>query len=264
MKRRQLMRYAGASLLAAIGSAWTSEFQTYQAQSRGSLTVKWLGHTCFLFTGSGLRILVNPFQTLGCTAGYRLPRVKADFVLISSRLLDEGAAEELPGNPRILYESGVYEIKGIKLQGISIAHDREGGRRFGTNVAWLWTQGGVRVLHLGGAAAPIEIEQKILMGSPDVALIPVGGGPKAYNPQEAKQAMEVLKPKVMIPTQYLTEAADKNACDLVPVENFLELTKGMQVSRIDSDTIAIRRGDLPKEGTLIRVLSSRNALKFSS
>ena len=76
--------------------------------------------------------------------------------------------------------------------------------------------------------------------------------------------MEVLKPKVMIPTQYLTEAADKNACDLVPVENFLELTKGMQVSRIDSDTIAIRRGDLPKEGTLIRVLSSRNALKFSS
>ena len=122
----------------------------------------------------------------------------------------------------------------------------------------------MRVLHLGGAAAPIEIEQKILMGSPDVALIPVGGGPKAYNPQEAKQAMEVLKPKVMIPTQYLTEAADKNACDLVPVENFLELTKGMQVSRLDSDTIAIRRGDLPKEGTLIRVLSSRNALKLSS
>ena len=154
MKRRQLMRYAGASLLAAIGSAWTSKFQTYQAQSRGSLTVKWLGHTCFLFTGGGLRILVNPFQTLGCTAGYRLPRVKADFVLISSRLLDEGAAEELPGNPRILYEPGVYEIKGIKLQGIGIAHDREGGRRFGTNVAWLWTQGGGENSAFGWRSSP--------------------------------------------------------------------------------------------------------------
>ncbi|MGK7877147.1 MAG: MBL fold metallo-hydrolase [Xenococcaceae cyanobacterium] len=257
MKRRQLIHYAGAGLLTAMGTAWASGFQTYQAQTNSSVLVQSLGHTCFLFTGSGLRILVNPFRTIGCTAGYRLPRVEADLVLISSQLWDEGATEGLPGNPRVIFEPGVYQFNRLRIQGISIAHDREGGRRFGINVAWRWNQGGLKILHLGGAAAPIEIEQKILMGSPDLALIPVGGGPKAYNPQEAKQAMEALKPKVMIPTQYLTEAADKDACDIVPVEEFLKLTEGMQVSRINSDRIAIGPRNLPKEGTLIRVLSYR-------
>jgi L-ascorbate metabolism protein UlaG (beta-lactamase superfamily) len=216
---------------------------------------------CFLFTGGGLRILVNPFRAVGCLAGYRLPKVEADLVLISSQLWDEGAAENLPGNPKVLYESGVYEIKGLRIEGIGIPHDREGGRRFGTNVAWRWNQGGIKILHLGGAAAPIEIEQRILLGTPDLALVPVGGGPKAYNPQEALQAIETLKPKIVIPTQYLTSGADKSACDLVPVSDFLQLAKGMNIRQIGDNKLRIARRDLPKEGTLIRVLSYQQALK---
>lgn len=248
------MRYAGASMLAALGTAWASGRQSYRAQT-GSVTVQWLGHSSFLFTGGGLRILANPFQALGCTAGYRQPSVAADIVLISSRLLDEGSAAGLPGNPRILYEPGVYNIDGIRLEGIGIPHDREGGRRFGINVAWRWAQGDVEILHLGGAAAPIELEQKILMGTPDLALVPVGGGPKVYDPQEAKQAIQILSPKIAIPTQYLTQGADREACPLAPVEEFLEVVDGMQVSQLSGDTITLRSGDLPQEGTLIRVLS---------
>ena len=261
MKRRELIRYAGVGLLTALGTTWSSRWQTYQAQTSSSLTIKYLGHTCFLFIGNGLRILVNPFRDLGCTAGYRLPRVEADLVLISSQLLDEGAAEDLLGNPRILFEPGLYRIQGLEFQGISIAHDREKGRRFGNNVAWRWNQGGIKILHMGGAAAPIEIEQKILMGTPDVVMLPVGGGPKAYNPQEAKEAMQTLNPKVVIPTQYLTEAADKDVCDIMPVDSFLELTEGTPVSRINSDGITITSGDLPKNGPVIRILSHQSRLK---
>lgn len=257
MRRRQLIRYAGASLLAAGGTTWMAGWGSDRAtaQSGGSLGVQYLGHTCFLFTGSGMRILVNPFRALGCTAGYSLPKVQADLVLISSQLWDEGAAEGLPGNPKVLFESGVYEIGGIRFQGVGIAHDREGGRRFGTNVAWRWNQGGIRVLHMGGAAAPIEIEQKILLGSPDLALIPVGGGPKSYNPEEAKQAIDALNPKIVIPTQYLTSAADKAACDLVGIDEFLKLAEGMNVRKMGDSQMSLRPADIPKEGTVIRVLS---------
>ncbi|ACK71122.1 conserved hypothetical protein [Gloeothece citriformis PCC 7424] len=266
MKRRQIMYYGGASVLAATSTLLTSQWQKAQGQTSASnsLFVQYLGHTCFLLTGSGLRILVNPFRALGCTAGYRLPKVEADLVLISSQLWDEGAAENLPGNPRILYEPGVYEIRGFKIQGIGIAHDRNGGRRFGTNVAWRWNQGGISILHLGGAAAPIAIEQKILMGSPDLAFVPVGGGPKAYNPQEAKQAMEILRPRMLIPTQYLTTAADQSACEIVSVDNFLKLVEGMNVRFIANNQLTVRRQDLPKEGTLIRVLDYKQVLKPAS
>jgi L-ascorbate metabolism protein UlaG (beta-lactamase superfamily) len=256
MKRRQLMRYAGAGLLTTLGTGLASGFNSYQAQTAsGELSVQWLGHTCFLFTGSGLRILVNPFRPLGCTAKYRPPQVAADLVLISSQLLDEGAVEGLPGNPRILFEPGVYQVGGIQLQGISIDHDRAGGRQFGTNLAWQWTQGGIKILHLGGAAAPIALEQKILIGRPDLALIPVGGGPKAYNPQEAKQAVGTLNPKLVIPTQYRTQAANAEACDIVPVDEFLTLMEGIQVRRVNSDTITLKSADLPQNGSVIQVLS---------
>ena len=116
MKRRDLIRYTGASVLATLGTMGTSAFRATLAQSANqSLSVQWLGHSAFLFSGSGMKILVNPFRTLGCTAGYRLPRVKADLVLISSQLWDEGAAEGLPGNPKVLFEPGVYEINGLKI-----------------------------------------------------------------------------------------------------------------------------------------------------
>ncbi|MDX2232850.1 MAG: MBL fold metallo-hydrolase [Leptolyngbyaceae cyanobacterium bins.349] len=255
MKRRHLMRYAGASLLTALGTGAASGWQSYQAQAGGTLSVQWLGHTCFLFTGGGAgRILVNPFRAVGCTAGYRPPKVAADLVMISSQLLDEGAVEILPGNPKLLFEPGTYQVNGRQFVGIRTPHDLMDGKRFGINVAWRWRQAGLDILHLGGAAAPITPEQKILMGRPDVVLIPVGNGPKAYTPENAKAAIAVLNPKVIIPTHYRTQAAAKGACDLVPVEDFLTLMSGVPIRRV-GNTIALRPSDLPRTGMVIQVMS---------
>ncbi|KJH70419.1 MBL fold metallo-hydrolase [Aliterella atlantica] len=249
MKRRQILSGAGAGLVTTLFT------QAALAQKGGSLSVQWLGHTCFLFSGNNSRILVNPFQPIGCTAKYRPPKVQAGAVLISSQLLDEGAVEGLPGKPRIIYEPGVYRYNNIQIQGIATDHDRQGGRRFGTNVVWRWNQGGINIVHLGGAAAPITIEQKILMGRPDVLFVPVGGGAKAYNPEEAVQAVRELNPKLVVPTHYSTQAADASKCDLVPVDRFLELMQGTPVRRASSDTITINSGNLPPKGMAIQVMS---------
>jgi L-ascorbate metabolism protein UlaG (beta-lactamase superfamily) len=254
MKRRQLMRYAKAGLLTAVGMGAASGLERYQAQSGGSVNIQYLGHTCFLFSGGGPRILVNPFRSLGCMAGKPVPKVATDLVLISSQLLDEGAIEVVPGSPRLLYEAGVYQVSGKQIQGIRTEHDRVGGKRFGVNVAWRWKQSGVDILHLGGAAAPISVEQKILMGTPDVLLIPVGNGAKAYSPEEAKQAIGVLNPKIIIPTHYRTTAANKDTCDLVPLEGFLSLMSGIPVRRVGSST-ALSAGSVPKGGQMIMVMS---------
>ncbi|MBE9177961.1 MBL fold metallo-hydrolase [Oculatella sp. LEGE 06141] len=257
MKRRQLIRYAGAGILAMAGTGIISRLQPAQAQASGSVTIQSLGHTCFLFTGNGRRVLVNPYRPIGCTAGYRPPQVATDLVMISSRLLDEGVVEGIPGSPRLLSEPGIFEVQGIEVQGISTEHDRVGGRRFGMNVAWRWNQGGVNLLHMGGAAAPISVEQQILLGRPDVLLLPVGGGPKAYTAQEAKAAIQVLNPKVIIPTHYRTQAADANACNIASIDEFLSAMDGTPVRRANGDTVTIGRSDLPDSGSRIEVLSYR-------
>lgn len=253
MKRRQFVQYAGAGALTSLGLGFTSGLAQAQA---GGLSVQWLGHSCFLFSGGGKRILVNPFRSLGCTAGYRPPKVAADLVMISSQLLDEGAVEILPGNPRLLYEPGVYQLSGTQIEGIRTDHDLVGGKRFGINVVWKWQQGGINILHLGGAAAPISVEQKILMGRPDLLLIPVGGSPKAYDPQAAKQAIDILQPRVIVPTQYLTQAANKDRarCDLVAVDTFLSVMGGTPVRRV-GNSISLSPRDLPANGMVINVMS---------
>ena len=258
MKRRQLIRHGSIVLLTAMGSGYISKARAQTSKNRtDAVTIKYLGHSCFLFSGNGLDILVNPFRPAGCTAGYRKIDKVPDVVMISSFLLDEGAIEDVAGNPQVFTESGDYKFQGLKIQGISTLHDREGGRRFGKNIAWKWQQGGVNILHLGGAAAPISIEEKILMGTPDVLLIPVGGGPKAYNPTEAKKAIDTLNPKVVIPTQYRTAAADPQNCDLADVDEFLTLTEGIAAKKLSVDSIAIKPSDLPKDQPVIRVLQYR-------
>ena len=252
MKRRQLIGYGAISLTTAIATTILPG-RSVLAQDTAGVTIQYLGHTCFLFTGSGLKVLVNPYRAAGCTAGYNLPDVQPDVVLASSFLFDEGAVESVKGDPEIITERGVHSVGGIKFQGFGLPHDREEGRRFGQNTAWRWTQGGVNILHLGGAAGTLSTEDKILLSGADILLAPVGGSVKAYNPQEAKQAIQVLNPKMVIPTHYLTSASDEE-CDLAPVEEFLTLVQDLEVSKVGSDRFTVKKSYLNGDRTLVRVL----------
>ncbi|NBD32408.1 MAG: Zn-dependent hydrolase [Cyanobacteria bacterium] len=255
MKRRQVIQYIGLGALTTVGSIFLSP-QAYQAQTSPQIEITWLGHTAFLFSSDEFRVLVNPFKPIGCTAGYAAPEVNADLVMISSQLFDEGGGvANLPNNPRVLFEPGLYEFQGQEIQGISMPHDREGGRRFGINIAWSWQQGGLKILHLGGAAAPLEFDQKILMGKPDIVIIPVGGGPKAYTPELAKQAMETLQPKLVIPSHYRTTAADEDACDLVGIEEFTKLLEPGSFETLDRNQITLTPNALPEQ-MQVKIMSS--------
>lgn len=253
IRRRQFLRYVQGGLIASLGTSLVGHWQTSRADAAGSLSIQSLGHTCFLISGSGVRVLVNPFRSIGCTAKYSAPKVSADLVLISSRQLDEGVVEGLPGKPKLLFEAGPYRTNGLQFQGIRTLHDRVNGFRFGTNVAWQWKQGGLKLLHLGGIASPISIEQKILMGSPDVVFIPVGGGDETYTAEEAKAAIALLQPRLVIPTHYRTGAANPSVCDLDPVDNFLKVMAGNSIRRGGS-SLSLSAGSLPGKGPVIQVM----------
>lgn len=257
MKRRSLIQLMGTGLLTAASPLLTSRLQPVLAQGNsGGLTLQWLGHSCFLFSGSGQRILVNPFKPLGCTARYRPIQAESNLVMISSQLLDEGYVDSLPGDPKLLFESGIYRVSSLQIQGIPTEHDRQGGRRFGQNLAWKWTQGGIKILHLGGIAAPISLEQQILMGQPDILFIPIGGGPKNFNPEEAAKAVQLLKPRVIIPTQFLTAAADSATCPLVEVKEFQTLLSGVTVQQVSGSAVSFSASSLPKKESALYLLSN--------
>jgi L-ascorbate metabolism protein UlaG (beta-lactamase superfamily) len=275
MKRRQLLQYTATVLLTGIATTFTSNKSSLFAQTANNLTIQWLGHTCFLLTGNGLRILINPFRPLGCTQGYNAPRPVADVVLISSQLLDEGAAENLPNDPEVLFEPGEYKINNLDFDGILIPHENDPdyirnnvGMKYMPNVAWVWNQSNLKILHLGGAGASIGMNEKIFINNPDIMFIPVGSPrdndlyKKGYQPQQAINIIRELRPKMVFPTHYRGSGAS-DTCPLSPVDEFLALATENNIShqRINNNALAVNSNNLPAQTPVIRVLSDSSLLR---
>lgn len=257
MKRRQLIRYGAMGVLASAGAVLGGRNRAIAAES---LSIEYHGHTCFRINGGGLSVLNNPFKPVGCTANYVPPRFNADVVTISSHLLDEGYVQELPGNPGLLRKPGLYKFRDTQFQGLGMAHDRVDGFRFGRNVAWLWQQAGLSIFHMGGAAGILDPELRILIGRPDILILPVGGVEKAFNAQEAMAVITELEPRLVIPSHYRTAAADAETCTIEPIDAFVSAfgsAKGSdRIQTVGRSGITITSNSLPSDGTTIaRILS---------
>lgn len=245
MKRRNFIALGAGTALSAVAPIY--------AQDQPVLNIRWFGHLAFEISGGGLRLFTHPFRPAGCTADMKLPDpITADFVMISSRLFDEGYIEGLSTDTRVLAEPGSYNIKNTNFQGVAISHDRLGGRRFGQNVMWRWEQAGIRILHMGGSAATLTNEQRILVGRPDILILPVGGSDKAYNAQEAWSVAQSLNPKIVIPAYYRTSKANET-CTQKGLDEFLELAPKEKTVRVKSNNYGLRARDLP-ESLVVRIL----------
>ena len=260
MRRRQILRLAQGGLISAFTAGIIAD--AANSQTNSTLKLEWLGHMSFLVSGDGVRFLTHPFRPAGCTANLPAPTAASDYILISSRLLDEGYLENLPKNTRVLSEPGSYNIKGLNLQGIMMDHDRIGGRRFGRNVAWKWKQSGIFVLHLGGASTPINASQRILMGRPDVLILPIGGNAqgndpmqaKAYSPVEAFAIVQELNPRIVIPVYYRTDKSSKS-CQLASIDEFLALMPKDSIKKLEGSSLELKASSLP-QNTVVRVLKA--------
>jgi L-ascorbate metabolism protein UlaG (beta-lactamase superfamily) len=197
-------------------------------RAESGVTITSYGHSALLIQGGGASVLVNPFKAVGCAAGLAEPRVSANVVLASSRLLDEGAPV---ASGRLLSSPGSYRVAGLKIEGIAAPHDRFGGRRFGNATLWRWRQGGLDFAHLGGTAAQLKPEDKVLLGRPDVLIIGVGGGAKVYDGPEAAAVVRELAPRRVIPVQYVSGKPPAQ-CDQGSVEPFLQAMAGTPVKRV--------------------------------
>ena len=198
------------------------------ASANTGVTITSYGHSALLIQGGGAKVLVNPFKAVACAAGLAEPKVSANVILASSLLLDEGAPV---ASGKFLSQPGSYRLAGLKIEGISAPHDRFGGRRFGQSTLWRWNQGGLSFAHLGGTAAKLSPEDRVLLGKPDVLILGVGGGAKVYDGAEAAAVVRELAPKRVIPVQYLSGKTPAN-CDQSSVEPFLEAMKGTSVKRV--------------------------------
>ena len=214
----------------------------------GDLLLKSLGHGSFLIKGREKSVLINPFKAIGCASDLNEPKgINADFILASSKLADEGYN---PNDQLMFVEPGVYKFEDILLNGIEVPHDRVGGRRFGMATVWSWEQNNLKIVHMGGAAGEMDINNQIILSRPDILFISIGGGFKSYNGSEASNIVKTLKPSIVVPVHFMRGKNISDNCDFSNADFFLEnmqdfkvkyLGKSFEINskRIDKNTIYI-------------------------
>jgi L-ascorbate metabolism protein UlaG (beta-lactamase superfamily) len=217
---------ATPALALATSLALATTLAPAAARAAGGVTITSYGHSALLIRGGGATVLLNPFQAVGCAAGLSEPRVSADVILASSRLKDEGAPV---ASGRLLVKPGSYRVAGLRFEGISLPHDRFGGKRFGLSTVWRWQQGGLEFAHLGGTAGRLSPSDRVLLGRPDVLIVGVGGGAKVYSGSEAAEVVRELQPRRVIPVQYGGRASA--GCDQGGAQPFLDAMAGTKVNQ---------------------------------
>lgn len=177
------------------------------------MKIRWFGHSCFYITSNnGTRILTDPFAD---SVGYRFPNEEADIVTVSHNHYDHNNTKAVRGNFEAFNKVGLYEYKDVQIKGIPSFHDKVKGWKRGANIIFVMNVDGIRVCHLGDLGhIPGQI-QVSGVGQIDILMVPVGGI-FTVDAEGARDVVELLKPKIVIPMHYKTphlsfklEGADK-------------------------------------------------------
>jgi len=165
--------------------------------------LEYIAHASFVVqSGSGARVVIDPFNSerwIGLTFPADL---KADAVLVSHPHYDHDASYYLPAGTPVFRRPGRYAIGDITVEGYQGRHADPSGRDFGqTNTIWVIDTGGVRIAHLGDNG-PVGADLLASLGRVDVLLVP-GDSQKHILSDEAIAGIRAaLAPKLTIPMHY--------------------------------------------------------------
>lgn len=211
------------------------------------MKIQYLGHSSFKLTDStGISVVTDPYAP---QIGFFMPKVSANAVTISHHHFDHDNAAAVGGNPQIIDKAASYQLEGVKISAIKSFHDPVGGKMRGENVIFKFNMDGLTVCHLGdlGEACSAELIERIL--PVDVLLIPVGGN-YTIDAKTAKEYVDRLMPKIVIPMHYRTN--DLNV-DIENLDGFINLFDEDTIEKRDSSEIEISRSNL-SSGTKVVVL----------
>lgn len=200
------------------------------------LILRWYGHACFTVTCRDFTVAFDPYED-DYVPGFSPLHLAADLVLCSHQHNDHNAANL------------VQPISGhqnpFRITEIPTFHDPEGGRLRGGNIIHMLQVGKLRMAHFGDIGCTLTPAQAAELQDLDLALIPVGGF-YTIGPKEAKELIDLIRPKVVVPMHY--RMGNIGLPKVAEAEAFLSLVEDYVY--YPADTLTINEGTRPQIAVL--------------
>lgn len=155
------------------------------------MKITWLGHACFAVESDDYCILLDPYTKV---RGHEELNVSAHKTLCSHEHFDHNAREHI-AMPLIERPCP------FPIETMDTYHDDVSGAKRGKNTVHILRAEGLTVVHLGDLGHLLSDEQAQRIYGCDVLMIPVGGTYTIDAPR-AKQVVEQVQPRVVIPMHY--------------------------------------------------------------
>jgi L-ascorbate metabolism protein UlaG (beta-lactamase superfamily) len=204
------------------------------------MTIKYLGHACFLLTASdGLRVIIDPYESgaFGNALAYAPITDAADVVVVTHEHADHNFVRGVPGDPIICRASCVAH--GVEFRAVPVPHDEADGSKRGVVNAFSFELDGIRVCHLGDVGAALSAPEVSALGPVDLLMVPVGGT-FTVDAAGAQEIVAQLAPRIVIPMHFSTR---RTTLPLASVDAFLD-GEG-EVVRVNGPEFSLAPGDLP-------------------
>lgn len=158
-------------------------------------SIIYLGHASFLFKANDYQIVLDPYRDES-VPNMTFPKgIEADAVFCSHHHFDHDATN------LVKIKKDPVVIKGTR---VVVPHDRDGGTKRGMNTIRMFEIDGYKVVHLGDTGCVPDSNELECLANCDVLLAPINGF-FTINPQELKEIVDIIKPRIVIPMHYFME-----------------------------------------------------------
>ncbi|HLO34112.1 MAG TPA: MBL fold metallo-hydrolase [Anaerolineales bacterium] len=209
------------------------------------MEITWYGHSCFRLTERNYATVVtDPFDSK--SIGYEPIKLRSDIVTVSHEAPGHNNTEAVKGTSHVIDGAGEFEIGGVFITGVQTdvssgkkkAKEKDKAAR---NTIYVFDYDGITVAHLGDLKEVPTQSEIELLGTINVALVPVGGG-GGLNAAKAAEVISLIEPNLVIPMHYATPATK------VSLDSLNKFIKEMGLSKAETQpSVKVTRSGLPDE-----------------
>jgi L-ascorbate metabolism protein UlaG (beta-lactamase superfamily) len=157
------------------------------------MKLKWFGHSCFKITSNNYSIVIDPYNPA------MFPKLE-NYTAVANQVLCTHEHDDHNFREAV----DVFDFKGenpFSIKHLITYHDDAKGKIRGKMIIYILETKEYKVAHLGDIGCKLEKEQMKELQGLDFLMIPVGGH-YTIDAFTAKEIIDELKPKTIIPMHY--------------------------------------------------------------